>query len=327
MVRSAVSSVRTPGVLVTRIPRAWAAATSMWSTPTPKLAISLSWSPAWAISAASRRSVMVGARTSARDIAATRASTPMGVSSRLSSVSNSSRMRVSTASGSLRVTTTFGLRGAMGGSDQGRGRRDGSVAVSNRTALAGQASGMRRAAPLGAAMAAAGLALAACGDHASEGRDCPAAARARTVSGFCVPRYLSLKRGEVMGRGGPGKDYPALWVYRVQGLPVQVVAETTDWRRICDPGRRRGVGPPLDGRRAPHGDGPGRRPDPAAPRAAIGLAGGGPLERPRPGGAGAVRGRLVRGQGRRRRRLGAPRRLLGAGGGAAMPLRPAPAPC
>ncbi len=94
---------------------------------------------------------------------------------------------------------------------------------------------MRRAAPLGAAMAAAGLTLAACGDHALEGKDCPAAARARTVSGFCVPRYLSLKRGEVMGRGGPGKDYPARWVYHVQGLPVQVVAETTDWRRICDP--------------------------------------------------------------------------------------------
>ena len=35
MVMSAVSSVATPGVLVTRIPRARAAATSMWSTPAP----------------------------------------------------------------------------------------------------------------------------------------------------------------------------------------------------------------------------------------------------------------------------------------------------
>ncbi len=50
-----------------------------------------------------------------------------------------------------------------------------------------------------------------------------------------MPRYVSLKRGEVYGRKGPGKDYPAVWIYRARGLPVQVVAETSDWRRICDP--------------------------------------------------------------------------------------------
>ncbi|MEO8925864.1 MAG: SH3 domain-containing protein [Caulobacteraceae bacterium] len=79
------------------------------------------------------------------------------------------------------------------------------------------------------------LALGGCGGHVGEGKDCPAAVWSRTVSGFCVPRWVSLKRGEVYGRKGPGADYPAIWVYRVQGLPVQVVAETTDWRRICDP--------------------------------------------------------------------------------------------
>jgi SH3-like domain-containing protein len=84
-------------------------------------------------------------------------------------------------------------------------------------------------------LATLGLALAGCGGHVSEGGDCPAAQRAHTLSGFCVPRWVSLKHGEVMGRKGPGKDYPALWVYRVDGLPVQVVAETEEWRRICDP--------------------------------------------------------------------------------------------
>ncbi len=59
--------------------------------------------------------------------------------------------------------------------------------------------------------------------------------RDHTLSGYCLPRYVSLKRGEVNARKGPGKDYPTLWVYRAKGLPVQVVAETTDWRRICDP--------------------------------------------------------------------------------------------
>jgi len=85
------------------------------------------------------------------------------------------------------------------------------------------------------AVLALGLAVGGCGEHGGEGRDCPAAVWSKTVSGFCVPRWVSLKRGEVYGRKGPGADYPALWVYRVRGLPVQVVAETTDWRRICDP--------------------------------------------------------------------------------------------
>ena len=56
-----------------------------------------------------------------------------------------------------------------------------------------------------------------------------------TPSGFPVPRYVSLKFDEVNARGGPGDDYKLLWVYRVKGLPLQVVAETSDWRRVCDP--------------------------------------------------------------------------------------------
>jgi SH3-like domain-containing protein len=88
---------------------------------------------------------------------------------------------------------------------------------------------------LAGVLAGLGLAVAGCQEQVAEGKDCPEADRARTVSGFCVPRYVSLKRGEVYGRKGPGKDYPALWIYHVKGLPVQVVAETTDWRRICDP--------------------------------------------------------------------------------------------
>src|SRR5690606_30944853 len=30
-------------------------------------------------------------------------------------------------------------------------------------------------------------------------------------------------------------DYRLLWTYRVRGLPLQVIAETADWRRVCDP--------------------------------------------------------------------------------------------
>jgi SH3-like domain-containing protein len=60
-------------------------------------------------------------------------------------------------------------------------------------------------------------------------------ARRRTPSGLPVPRYVSLKFDEVNARGGPGDDYKLLWTYRARGLPLQVIAETADWRRVCDP--------------------------------------------------------------------------------------------
>jgi SH3-like domain-containing protein len=56
-----------------------------------------------------------------------------------------------------------------------------------------------------------------------------------TPSGLPVPRYVSLKFDKVNARSGPGDDHRLLWVYRVRGLPVQVVAETAEWRRVCDP--------------------------------------------------------------------------------------------
>jgi SH3-like domain-containing protein len=64
----------------------------------------------------------------------------------------------------------------------------------------------------------------------------PAAAAPRqTPSGLPVPRYVTLKFDQVNARAGPGDDYPARWVYRVRDLPVQVVAETAEWRKVCDP--------------------------------------------------------------------------------------------
>lgn len=56
-----------------------------------------------------------------------------------------------------------------------------------------------------------------------------------TPSGLPVPRYVSLKFATVNARAGPGDDHRLMWVYRVRGLPVQVVAETSEWRRVCDP--------------------------------------------------------------------------------------------
>lgn len=62
----------------------------------------------------------------------------------------------------------------------------------------------------------------------------PAAAQV-TPSGLPVPRFVSLKFAEVNGRSGPSDQHPILWTYHRRGLPMQVVAETENWRRVQDP--------------------------------------------------------------------------------------------
>lgn len=66
----------------------------------------------------------------------------------------------------------------------------------------------------------------------------PASAAAQscdTFSGLPVPRFVSLRFDEVAGRAGPGEDHAIAWMYQRAGLPVQVIAETPDWRKIADP--------------------------------------------------------------------------------------------
>lgn len=56
-----------------------------------------------------------------------------------------------------------------------------------------------------------------------------------TPTGLEVPRWVSLKSEPVHARYGPGRDHRILWEYRAAGLPVQVIAETREWRKVCDP--------------------------------------------------------------------------------------------
>jgi SH3-like domain-containing protein len=49
-----------------------------------------------------------------------------------------------------------------------------------------------------------------------------------------VARYLSLRSDEVNVRTGPGVRYPVEWILRRRNLPVEVVAEFENWRRIRD---------------------------------------------------------------------------------------------
>jgi len=55
-----------------------------------------------------------------------------------------------------------------------------------------------------------------------------------STSGLPVPRFVSLKPGKVNVRAGPTKDNDVTWVYTRAGLPVEITAESENWRRIRD---------------------------------------------------------------------------------------------
>lgn len=50
-----------------------------------------------------------------------------------------------------------------------------------------------------------------------------------------TPYWASISAGEAMMRTGPGKNYPAIWLYRRADLPIKVVEVYPNWRRVQDP--------------------------------------------------------------------------------------------
>lgn len=53
-------------------------------------------------------------------------------------------------------------------------------------------------------------------------------------SGLPIPRFVSLRSGQVNVRTGPGVRYPVEWVFVRAGMPVEITAEFDTWRRIRD---------------------------------------------------------------------------------------------
>ena len=49
-----------------------------------------------------------------------------------------------------------------------------------------------------------------------------------------LPRFASLRSGEVNVRTGPGPRYPVEWVFMRRDMPVEIVAEFDTWRKIRD---------------------------------------------------------------------------------------------
>ena len=53
-------------------------------------------------------------------------------------------------------------------------------------------------------------------------------------SGLPIPRFASLKADKVNVRKGPSTDQAIVWVFSRAGLPVEVIAESDNWRRVRD---------------------------------------------------------------------------------------------
>ena len=50
-----------------------------------------------------------------------------------------------------------------------------------------------------------------------------------------TPYWASISAGEAMMRTGPGRNYPATWLYKRADLPVKVVEVYPSWRKVQDP--------------------------------------------------------------------------------------------
>ena len=58
--------------------------------------------------------------------------------------------------------------------------------------------------------------------------------QALAQTGLPLPRFVSLKASEVNLRTGPGVRYPIQWKLVYRHMPVEIIAEFENWRKIKD---------------------------------------------------------------------------------------------
>lgn len=54
------------------------------------------------------------------------------------------------------------------------------------------------------------------------------------------PYWASISAGQARTRTGPGRQFPASWLYQRAGLPVRVIETYPNWRKIEDPDGEKG---------------------------------------------------------------------------------------
>ena len=62
----------------------------------------------------------------------------------------------------------------------------------------------------------------------------PTGSVTRGPSGLPLPRFVSLKSSRVNVRSGPGLNYAVEWLYLKSGLPMEILQEYDNWRRVRD---------------------------------------------------------------------------------------------
>ncbi len=55
-----------------------------------------------------------------------------------------------------------------------------------------------------------------------------------------TPYWASISAGKARMRTGPGREFPASWLYQRADLPVRVIETYPNWRKIEDPDGTRG---------------------------------------------------------------------------------------
>lgn len=50
-----------------------------------------------------------------------------------------------------------------------------------------------------------------------------------------TPYWASISAGKAMMRTGPGRNYPATWLYVRADLPIRVIETYPNWRKVSDP--------------------------------------------------------------------------------------------
>ncbi|MGH6867127.1 MAG: SH3 domain-containing protein [Methyloceanibacter sp.] len=77
--------------------------------------------------------------------------------------------------------------------------------------------------------------LLACGAQTAAADDgVKQAAVDGTKGGTRVPRFVSLKSDKVNVRRGPSTDQAIVWIFSRAGLPVEIIAESENWRHVRD---------------------------------------------------------------------------------------------
>ena len=49
-----------------------------------------------------------------------------------------------------------------------------------------------------------------------------------------IPRFASLNADQIYARSGPGTRFPIAWEYQRKSLPIEIIQEFDNWRKIRD---------------------------------------------------------------------------------------------